>query len=151
MKADKPKPNQKKLCYKRGQYVKLRDLLQLDREEERDTWQVILECASTVRPSETWSGQVDVPELLTPPIAQKLAEWFLWWHRSGNAFVFGLGAIRGFSRSEIMEHGRPKLEADIEACPGIYIFVNLINRNVLEGGPIMRYATTDRPRTLAIR
>ena len=27
-----------------------------------------------------------------------------------------------------------KLEADIEACPGIYIFVNLINRNVLKVG-----------------
>lgn len=109
------------------------DLLQLDREEEGDTWQVILESASTVRPFE-WSGQVEVPELLTPPIAQKLAEWFLWWHRKQRAASFlGWEQLLGIA-SEAMEQGRPKLETDIEACPGIYVFVNLLNRNVLKVG-----------------
>jgi hypothetical protein len=92
------------------------------------TWQVI---RSHFAPTELeeMPQQFDVRNLLTPPIAEKRARWFLQRHVADKTWQF-LSTDQLFDMATSVSGS----EIDIDAIPGIYTFVSLNREVVLKVG-----------------
>jgi len=101
--------------------------MQFNEAKEKDAWQVLCTCVDDLD-SPQWPEQISVSELLTPPFAIRLARLFLQLHYKHKTTLFLNDEQLADIASEDMEHGRARLENDIDEDPGIYLFVSLVGR-----------------------
>ena len=109
------------------------DLTEFDEAKEKDTWLVLSGCVGDLD-LPNWSEQVSVSQLMTPPIASRLADLFLRLHCKHKTTSFLTDEQLSDIASEDMGRGRTKSENDIDETPGIYIFVSLVGKEVLKVG-----------------
>ena len=102
-----------------------------DRQQE-DTWQILAEAVPELK--EAAPLQIDLSSLFKPPINKTLATHFLQLNRLGDTASFMTCEQLTEIASQEMASGREHLETDIDEEPGIYIFVSLVDQQVLKVG-----------------
>ena len=108
------------------------DLQKFDQTKEENTWKLISDHLPALQSPEG-AEQIDLSELFSPPISRKLAGLFLRFHRHCRtvSFLTDKRVDQGIA-SETRTFGKLKAKADIDAMPGIYIFVSLSSEKVLK-------------------
>lgn len=100
----------------------------IDKERETEAWQIICEHVLQLD-NESVIEHVDLATLLTSPIHEKLAGWFLHYRRAKLKYQF-VNPDQLFSLVDYTDG----LEGDIDEVAGIYIFVRLVNQDVMKVG-----------------
>ena len=111
------------------------DLGQFDRAREQDTWLVLSAYVPDLK-SLGSQEQISAEELFTPSIARRMAELLLLSYRRLGKTTFLTDEQLFDIASEEMGRERARLETDIAASPGVYVFVSVIDKAVLKVGRI---------------
>lgn len=108
---------------------------ELDREQKRETWRILAEAVPALEEA-TPPLQIELTSLFnfSPPIHELLATHFLRLNRLGDTAGFMTDEQLTEIASEEMVSDRERLETDIDESPGIYIFVSLVEQQVLKVG-----------------
>jgi hypothetical protein len=101
---------------------------QYDEDMEAEAWEILVESIPQLN-DEPLTAQVVFLDVGTPPIHKKLAVLFLRHRKAQNDYSF-LKTDQLFG----MTPAGYGSELDIDELPGIYIFLRLVNRDVLKVG-----------------
>ena len=108
---------------------------ELDRQKESETWRILAEEVPALEEA-TPPLQIELNSLFnfSPPIHEILATHFLRLNRLPDTAGFMTDEQLTEIASEEMVRGRERLETDIDESPDIYIFVSLVDKQVLKVG-----------------
>src|ERR1700735_2593167 len=102
-------------------------------EPDEEAWHILVNLVPALEVTGL-AQQVDMTELLRPPIHERLATVFVRLNREQRLARFLTDDQVFQIAAEEMERDRAKYEMNIDEAPGIYVFVSLFDKQILKVG-----------------